>query len=388
MNIENSKKYLDDIKSELTNMVVEMYNNPELGEEEYNSAKLHVDILSKNDFEVEAPYLGIETAFKAVYDSKKPGPTIAYLSEYDALPSIGHGCGHNILGAVSTGSGILLSKFIDEIGGKVIVLGTPAEESNGAKVTMAEKGIFKDIDVAMLSHPSDNYYKSCESMALRSLEVDYHGITAHAAACPEKGVNSLDAVIQLFNSVNALRQQILATSRVHGIISDGGKRPNIIPDFAQARFYVRSKKKDYNDLLFEKIINCAKGAALATGTKLEFREYEYRNDDMITNNALHNSYIKNIEKVLGKKLPDVVRNPGSTDMGNVSHVCPAIHPYFDITNGKSIHGHTTEFADCSVSDYGIEQMCNSILGLALTGYDIIVDKELLSSIKKEFNSKK
>lgn len=271
-----------------------IYHNPELGNEEFKSSKAHIEILRKYGFQVEEEYLGIKTAFKAYYESKKQGPTICYLSEYDALPGIGHGCGHNLLGTTNTGAGIVLKHLLDEIGGKVIVLGTPAEETNGAKVIMVEKEAFEGIDVAMLAHPASIYTKSGTSLAMEAIQFTFKGKASHAASDPDKGINALDAVIMTFNSINALREHILSTSRIHGIITEGGKAANIVPDLAIAQFYVRTATKAYLQELTERVKNCARGAALATGTTLEISNYEIGYDDLVTNETLSEIFSQNL----------------------------------------------------------------------------------------------
>ncbi|MBG0763944.1 MAG: amidohydrolase, partial [Tissierellales bacterium] len=216
---EKVAQLIDNLEEELRQLSEEIYENPELGYKEFKSAKLHEKILEKYGFEVESGYMGIETGFRAEYDSGKEGPTVAFLIEYDALPGIGHGCGHNILGTTSTGASIVLKSIIDEIGGKVVAFGTPAEETSGAKVIFADKGAFDDVDVAMMAHPNFAYNRSGKSLALEPIEFEFTGRTSHAAAAPEKGINALDAAINTFNNINALRQQVRSDARIHGIIT-------------------------------------------------------------------------------------------------------------------------------------------------------------------------
>lgn len=365
-----------------------IYHNPELGNKEFKSSKAHIEILRKYGFYVEEEYLGIKTGFKAYYDSKKQGATICYLSEYDALPGIGHGCGHNLLGTTNTGAGIVLKHLLDEIGGKVVVFGTPAEETNGAKVIMAEKGAFQGIDVAMLAHPSSIYTKSGTSLAMEAIQFTFKGKASHAASDPDKGINALDAVIMTFNSINALREHILPTSRIHGVITEGGKAANIVPDLAIAQFYVRTSTKAYLQELTEKVKNCARGAALATGTTLEISNYEIGYDDLVTNETLSEIFSQNLRRQ-GIENPDNVKQSfGSIDMGNVSHVCPAIHPYFGIYGDESIVAHTEEFRDATLTDKAYENMIITINALVNTGIRVIQDKGLLEKIKEEFNAYK
>jgi len=379
---EITKSIFDDLK-ELNEFI---YHNPELGYEEYKSSNAHIDLLKKYGFEVEEEYLGIKTAFKAYYKGEKDGPTVAYLAEYDALPGIGHGCGHNLLGTVSTGAGIVLRHFIDEIGGMVVVFGTPAEETSGAKVLMAEKHAFDDIDVAMLAHPAASYYKSGTSLALEPIQFTFRGKASHAASDPEKGINALDAVILTFNSINALRQHILPTARIHGIITEGGKAANIVPDLAIAQFYVRATTKSYLEELSEKVKNCARAAALATGATLEITNYEFKYDDLVTNQTLSEVFNKSLE-IQGIHCDKTRDTFGSLDMGNVSYVCPAIHPYFGICEDENVPAHSEELRDATLTDYAYKNMVITINALVNTGIQVIKDKELLKKIKDEFYSK-
>lgn len=369
---------------ELNELSLEIYKNPELGYEEFKACKLHTAILEKYGFNVQTNFSGIETGFKAEYKSSKPGLTVAYMAEYDALPEIGHGCGHNLLGTVSTGAGIILKQIINEIGGTVIVFGTPAEETSGAKVTYVENHEFDNVDIAMMAHPGSEYTKSGSSLALEPVQFEFFGKTAHAASSPEKGINALDAAIQTFNSINALREHIRSDSRVHGVIINGGRAANIVPDYAKCQFYVRSTSKTYNLELLEKIKNCARGAAIATGTKLKITKYEFSYDNMVTNEALSDVFCEKIYEVAGIKMNEPPRSSGSIDAGQVSQVCPAIHPYFDITNDKNIAGHTREMASCTLTDYAKQQMKNTIAALVLTASEVMQNPKLYEKIKYEF----
>jgi amidohydrolase len=379
----NRVKVLGEIlKEELIKLSECIFNNPELGGEEFKACAAHVDILKKYNFSVEEEYLGMKTAFKASFDSGKPGPTIAFLSEYDALPSIGHGCGHSILGATSTGAGIVLSQIIKGLKGKVVVYGTPAEETNGAKVIMVEKGAFYDVDAVIEVHPADKHYVSGNTLAMEALQFTFTGKSAHAASAPHKGINALDAVINTFVSINALRQHIIPSARIHGIIVEGGKAANVIPELAIARFYVRATKKKYLQELVEKVKNCANGAALGTGAKLEITNYEYSFDNLVTNETLSQVYQRRIlDMGVDKIYPP--RDGGSSDTGNVSHVVPTIHPYFGISN-IDITAHTREFANASKTPLAYESMIQALGGSVLTAIDVLTDDELLRRIKDEF----
>lgn len=364
-----------------------IYQNPELGRKEFKACEAHKNLLKKYGFEVEENYIGIPTAYLAKYSSEKKGIKIGYLAEYDALPEIGHGCGHNILGTTSIGAGILLKEYIDEFGGEVLIFGTPAEETFGAKVDMAAAGCFDDIDVAMISHPTGkNHEKSGTSQAMEALQFTFRGKTAHAAGDPYNGINALDGVIQFFNSVNALRQQTKDSARIHGIISNGGEAANIIPDLAVANFYVREATTKEMLKLSERVKNCAKGAALATGTSLEIENYEYTFKHLVTNEKLSSIYTKNLELQGIKDIP--MSDPtGSSDCGDVSHHCPTIHTYFPISKCE-LTGHSLEFAKATITEEAYKGMKEAIFALVMTGKDILSDPNLLKEIKDEFNQMK
>lgn len=377
------KNYLETIQNRLWELSDSIYHHPELGDQEFQSMKKLVSYLEENNFQVETGIVARPTAFKAVYDSKKDGPTIAYLAEYDALPEVGHGCGHNMIGTMSVGAGVLLSKVIDEIGGRVVVLGTPAEETNGAKVPMAEQGIFDDIDAAMILHPADESYESGDSLAMDAIQFEYKGRPSHAAASPEKGINALDAVIQLFNGINAIRQHVTSDVRIHGIIKEGGVAANVVPEYAVAQFYVRAKDRTYLNEVVQKVKNIAHGAAAMTGAELQISNYELSYDNMITNNTLSQLFTKNLLSAGVKEVNKAKLSSGSIDMGNVSHVVPAIHPYIGL-DSPGLVAHTREFAETTITENSHQILAKGALSLALTGHDLITNKEVFEKMKEEF----
>jgi len=378
---------IEKIESELRDLNETIHAEPELGGEEVKASRAHIQFLQQHGFQVETQYMGIPTAFRATFKSRKPGPAIAYLAEYDALPDIGHGCGHNLLGTVSSGAGAVLSKMLSEIGGRVIVFGTPAEETNGFKVDMAEKGAFDKIDVAMIAHPDASHCRSGRSLAMDALEFTFTGKTAHAAVKPEAGINALDAAINTFNNINALREHMRPDARVHGYIKEGGIAANIVPERAVARFYVRALTKSYLKPLVEKVKNCAEGASLAAGTRLRIKNYEKSYDNMVTNSALSEAYCRNLMKMGVATIKDSDNDElGSIDAGNVSHKCPTIHPYFAISENR-VEKHTREFARATVTPFAYGEMKKTIGALVLTGMAVVNDSGFLEAIKTEFNVK-
>ena len=360
------------IKERLAEISDYIYNNPELGNEEYKAVEALTIFLKEHNFQVECPIADMDTAFKATFDSGKPGMTIGYLCEYDALPKIGHGCGHNMIGVMSSGAAVALSKVLDEIGGKIIVYGTPAEETNGGKVILAEAGVFDELDAAMIVHPDGETRASGSSSALYPIRFIYKGKTAHAASCPEKGINALNSVIQLFNGIDALRQHVTPDVKMHGIITKGGVAANIVPDEAVAQFYFRAATKETLDDILEKVKRIAEGAALMTGATLEMERYEFPNDNLVTNENLSEAFNENL-RALGITEIKPPKSSGSSDIGNVSHKVPTIHPYIQVSSCKA-PGHTVELAEATVSDLGHERLLTGAMALAYTGYDVLLGK--------------
>ncbi|WP_280771094.1 M20 family metallopeptidase [Salipaludibacillus daqingensis] len=362
--------------------------NPELGNEEEKACKALTDKLSNHGFTVKTGIVNQPTAFEAVYDSGKPGANVGFMCEYDALPELGHACGHNLIGTQGIAAAIGLANVIHETGGKVYVYGTPAEETKGAKVTMADEGCFDHLDVALMAHPSSNYVKSGASLAMDAIAFSFYGKSAHAAAAPEQGINALDAVIQTFNSINALRQHVTPDVRIHGVIPEGGQAANIVPDYAVAHFYVRSTSRLTTDAITEKVSLCAKGAALATGAQLEVSNYEYSYDEMITNIPLSDTFTEQLLE-LGIEPDEIYDHEGGTgslDMGNVSHRCPAIHPYIQISN-QPISAHTHEFREAALSKDGFDGMIIGAKALAMTGYEIAANPSLRKKVAVAFQSR-
>ncbi|MFE5317481.1 M20 family metallopeptidase [Paenibacillus sp. NPDC056579] len=358
--------------------------NPELGHEEWQSSRLLMDELRRHGFQIQNPVLGLPTAFIGTYDSGKPGPTAAFLCEYDALPELGHACGHHIIGTMGVAAAVGLKSVIEQTGGTIRVYGTPAEETKGAKVPMSAEGLFDDVDFALMAHPYHTYEKSGESLAMDAIQFEYFGKAAHAAASPYEGVNALDAVLLLFQSINALRQQVQSHVRIHGIITEGGKAANIIPDYAAAQFYVRSANRPYTDEVVQKVLRCAEGAALQTGCTLKTSNYEFSYDELITNQTLSGLFTNNL-LAMGVREDEIQygKDHGSVDLGNVSRHCPTIHPYIKVIDEKHLL-HTKEFRDLAMKDRAFEGMILGAKVLANTAYDVIANPEVLKAVRDEF----
>lgn len=381
MRIDREIEAHSDRLIEISNYI---HSNPELGFTEHKSSKILTETLQEAGFYLEKNTAGLETAFKASARGKKDGPAVAFLAEYDALPDIGHACGHNIIAAASLGAAMAVKSIINELGGAIYILGTPAEEGGGGKIIMLEKGAFDDIDISMMIHPFHRTHTFLPSLAVQVIEFIFHGKAAHAAVCPREGINALDAVIQTYNSINALRPRLPDDARIHGIITDGGQAPNIIPARAAIKYAVRTKHQNYLPELLEMVNSCAKGAAAATGTRLEIDNSVIRYDAMKNNTVLEELMRKNLESLSVETAP--IENGsvdmGSVDIGNVSRKMPAAHPYLLISDDSAPH--TESFKKAAASQRGHEMMLKGARLLAYTAVDILSDTNLYEAVKKEF----
>ncbi|KAB2329537.1 M20 family metallopeptidase [Cytobacillus depressus] len=367
----------------------QIHANPEIGNEEFFASEQLTKILEDEGFTVEKDVAGHKTAFVAHYQSEKPGPSIAFLAEYDALPGLGHACGHNIIGTLSVAAAVGLSKVIDETGGEAVVFGTPAEEGgpNGsAKGSFVKHGLVEGIDVAMMIHPQGKTSLTSPSLAVDPLDFEFIGRSAHAAAAPHKGINALDAVIQLFNGINALRQHVTDDVRIHGIITHGGDAPNIVPEYAKARFFIRAATRTRLNEVTKRVKAIAEGAALATGAKLNVIAFQNEVDHLLLNDAF-NAVFKEVIEELGETVADVREGIGSTDAGNISQVVPTIHPYIKI-GADDLVPHTVPFREAAASERGDQALITGAKALGLTALRLITEPQLLDEIKDEFKQRK
>lgn len=382
---EKINLFIDENIEDYKKIALEIHDNPEVSNYEFKSCKILSDKLIQEGFDVKVDVAGHRTGFTATYKSAKKGPVIVYLAEYDALVGIGHACGHNLFGANSLISASAIKNIIDEVGGEVRVYGTPGEEGgeNGsAKGSFVREHFFDDVDVALCAHPSDRNSVSTSSLAIDPVVVQFFGKPAHSSASPWDGINALDAVIQVFNSVNALRQHVTDDVRIHGIITKGGDAPNIVPEFAEAKFYLRANtKKQVQELRF-KFENIVKGAALQTGATFKLEQYGNSVDDMVITPLLDDIYAKHVEE-LGYEIDRIGKKSiGSSDVGNVSYVVPTIQPNFKISTDPII-GHTQGFKEAARSEYGLESIRFCSKALAYTALDLLLDSKLLEYIKKQ-----
>lgn len=373
---------IDRIYEEMVELSDLIHSNPEIRLEEFKAAKWLTGKLEKYGFRVTRGVGGMETAFKAAHSVEGEKPVIAFLAEYDALPGLGHACGHNVSGAASLAAAIGLSAVMDRhhIVGCVLVLGTSAEENYGGKVRLVKEGVFDGVDAAMMVHAYDANAVYPVTLAVDAVQFEFKGRAAHAAAAPHKGINALDAIIQTFNAINALRQHVRDDARIHGIITEGGIAPNIIPERGVARFYIRAEDRKYLDELTERVKNCARGAALATGCELEISHFGPRINDVKVNKVLAETFRKNLQRFVTDIREDVVL--GSTDMGNVSYVVPSIHPLISITD-KEMPLHTREFAEAAASRRAHDALRVAAKSLSMTAIDLLRSTKI-DEVKREF----
>ena len=377
---------VDRRRDELIALSLKLHANPEVAFQEEKAAAWLADYLEGEGFALERGICEIGTAFRASYGRGEP--VVAFLAEYDALPGVGHGCGHNIIGTASTAAGLAAKAVAEETAGTVLVIGTPAEEAAGGKVYMADRGAFQGLTCAMLAHPGNRDVAISQALACLELDVEFHGRAAHAAARPEAGLNALDAMVAAFVNVGLMRQQLRDSARVHGIITDGGQAVNVIPHHTAASLLIRSEDDAYLDeALKGRVLACFQAAAQATGCELEYRwGEESRYKAMRSNHVLAAAYRANVES-LGRKVmePESRRSMGSTDMGNVSALVPAIHPSIAVAP-PDIPIHTVEFREMAASDAGHKALLDSAKALAMTAVDVLTDADLRQRMREEFDS--
>lgn len=361
-----------------------IFEHPELGDREYVSSQYLVDKMTQYGFEVTYPYCGLETAFRAELKNGE-GAKVCFMAEYDALPGYGpegdqnaHACGHNWIAASTLGAAVVLSKMADAFSGSVVLIGTPAEETTGGKCVLVDRGAFDDIDAAFQMHLGAENAIDIISLAMDSVEFNFFGKAAHAAGAPEQGINALDAVQLTFAGINALRQHMRQDARVHGIVTKGGTAVNTVPDRASCQFYIRAGTRAYVEELTEKIINCARGATLMTGARLEYRFFENSYDDLIYHPALKQLLKENLE-ALGVKhfQPANPQAAGSTDVGNVSHRCPTVYCEIDIEASQPAFAHDTEFLKYVHGPISDHTLNIAIQAMAYTALQVLLDPRIV-----------
>ena len=375
---------IDQHADKLWNISLALFNDPEVAFKEFHACNLLSETLRSLGYNVQGNIGGLETAFRGTYGDETH-PRIAILAEYDALVGLGHACGHNLIASAAVGAGMALAALDPKLHAQIEVIGTPAEEGGGGKIKLAQAGIFDNIDAAMMFHPSTKNMVLRPSLASSRLKLEFFGKASHAAAAPEEGINALDAMIVTFNNINALRPTLLSKDRIAGVIIKGGEAANIIPAYTLADFSIRSLNTKRRDQLVEKVIVCAQAGAQAIGCELKSKATPgYK--QIIPNSILARLFKSNLESI-GREVsdPDPNERMGSTDMGDVSHIVPAIHPYLAMAP-ENIAGHTLEFKEYCHSEAGKSAMLDAAKALAMTAVDLISNPELLVKARQELAS--
>ena len=376
---------VDALAGELEAISHKIHANPELCFKEEKAAAWLTEFLEQKGLKVERGIGGLPTAFRATVPGSAPGPTIAIMAEYDALPKIGHACGHNVIATSGAGAGAALAVALGTLpfAGAIHVIGTPAEEGGAGKVRLMNAGAFKGVEAALMIHPRCGTRIWRPSLGIIKVNAEFHGKAAHASSWPWRGANALNAVIQLFVGLDAMRQQLRPEARVHGIISHGGDQPNIIPEHTAAEFYLRSESKAYLQELFRRFEGCAQGAATATGCTVTITTDPIVHDPLKPNVAMAALFEKNLERIDFPVDPeDPEAGYGSTDCGNVSQVIPTIHPYIRISP-DGVPGHSREFAEWAKSPMARTGMVAAAKALAMTALDLLASPAELKKAKEE-----
>ena len=376
---------IEELKGKTVELSLKIHGDPELAFHEHHAAASLVEWLEAEGFAVETGVAGLETAFVASRGSGSP--CIAYILEYDALPVLGHACGHNLIASGGLTAATSVSRaFGAELPGTLMVIGAPAEEDGGGKIIELDAGIFAGVDAALMFHPSDRTLPWRNSLACSTLRIKFHGLAAHAAKEPQAGRNALTAMIQFFVAVDGLRQHIDPQARMHGIITKGGSAPNVVPELTEAEFLVRHPRVAGALELEKRVRQCAAGAALMTGTEVEITEPTPLYANRLDNKTMAQAVVTHLESFgVVVDIPQPDDRAGSSDIGNVSHMLPTIHPYLRIAPlGVPEHSHA--FTNITCSPFAHEQTLLMAHALALVGADLLTDPEFLDRARKEFEA--
>lgn len=375
-------KDIDTRSRQLADISKKLHDNPETAMTERKAVAWLTSFLEENEFYVEKGIYELATAFRAVYGKGKP--SIGFLAEYDALPKLGHACGHNLIATATIAAGIASKLTADEYGGRIIIYGTPGEEGDAGKALMAERGAFRDLDAVMICHPGGGNEVVLNALACQTLEVEFIGKAAHAAAEPESGINALEAMILSYNAINSLRQHIKDKARIHGIITDGGEAANIVPAHTAATFLVRATDNTYLDKLKDKVLDCFAGAAIATGATLKYKWADVCYEVMNNNMTMAKLFRKNMQAV-GRPIPlgNVNKFGGSSDVGNVSSLAPTIQPYVGIAS-DTVLIHSAEFEKVTGSQEALNIMLDAAKAMAMTAADLMAEPDTLRTVREEF----
>lgn len=378
---------VDGLAPALRDLALKIHDNPELAFAEHRAAGWLTEPLREAGFDVEIGLANLPTAFRALWEGAPGGPAIALLAEYDALPGLGHACGHNLIGPASVGAALALKDAVPDLPGRIVVIGCPAEEKGGGKILLADAGVFDGLDVAMMFHPARYTMVLRASLARVAATFKFYGKSAHAASMPEQGISALEALIQAFNAINALRQFLPDTSRVHGIITNGGTAANIVPDYAEAVFSIRAENMEALEGVKAKVYRAVRGAAEAMGARCEIEEglvYPERRN----NKSLARAFQANLESMgIPVSPPPARMGVGSSDIGRVSQLTATIQPYIKICD-DDVNNHTPEFREAARSERGLSGMIAAAKAIAMTVVDLCYDRGLLAEVREEFQREK
>ncbi len=396
---ETTSQAIEGARSELVEVSLDIHAHPELNYEEQHAAALLSGTLEKHGFQVERGVGGVETAFTATLPGGGGfGPTVAILAEYDALPDIGHGCGHNLIAMAAIGAGLGLQANLDKLPGKIMVIGTPAEEGGGGKIRMLDGGVFKGVDAVLSSHPSSNRtviptdipLGESWSLAMVGYRYIFHGKAAHAAAVPHEGINALNGVIHLFSGIDSLRQHLREDTRIHGVITDGGRAPNVVPEYAAANFMLRCRDRDYlSDVIVGQVLAAAEGAAAMTGCRLEVQDYypfyeNVRPNAVIAELLLINAGMSGLK--LDEPFPGRQGSAASTDFGNVSQALPSYELRYAVSE-QPVPSHSREMTETATTGFALDAAINVAKTMTLTACDLLLDPSLLTAAKSDFDKR-
>ncbi|WP_248929596.1 M20 family metallopeptidase [Paenibacillus hamazuiensis] len=375
------ERAVDARDEQLRRIALQIHAHPELSFHEHQAQRWLTEPLVEAGFDVELGIAGLETSFRATWEGMPGGPTVALLAEYDALPAIGHACGHNLIGTAAVGAALALKDACPELPGKIIVLGTPAEEEGGGKIVMCNEGVLDGIDAAMMCHPQNKTMVLRGALACVDATFTFHGKQAHASSAPEKGISALDALINAFVAINALRQFMKEDVRIHGIITKGGDAPNVVPELCEAVFILRAANVEELETVREKAYRAVRHAAEGVGATVDIAEgliYAERNN----NKVMAGLFQKNLERMgIEVSEPPQKGGVGSSDIGNVSQLTAAIHPYIRLGDATT---HTPEFARLAGAEEGMIELNRAAKALAMTAFDLCADPEALRRVRSEF----
>jgi amidohydrolase len=359
-----------EVEAELFDLSRFMYEHPEMAYEEFESSARLADFLTRRGFSVTYPAWGLDTAFDAVIGPD--GPEVVICAEYDALPEVGHACGHNIIATAAAGAGAALAPLAEELGVRIRVLGTPAEEAYGGKVDLIQAGAFETATAAMMIHPAPTDVVDPSFLAIAHIDVEFHGKESHAAFAPQLGINALDAAVQAYVNVATLRQTMYPTDKVHGVITYGGAAPNVIPAYTRMAWYVRAATEERLDAFYPKVIACFEAAATATGCTYEVKETGHPYAEMVNDPLMVELFAANsaaLGRTMGRMTDEDPSDSGSSDMGNVSQIVPSIHPMLGIDCGTAVN-HQKEFAAHTITPGGEGAIRDGAIAMAHTIVDI------------------